>query len=167
LETRIFQFDASLPIKRTTYVNVILFLLSIGCSFVLLIPFLVTVLINFFRFAEIPELYIITIFLFWLITWELFILIDSGSISLLFYRASSYTIIVLVFGSIIILITVVEIIFPKILFPIPNRLPILVTLITSDSLSINHVSSLLFESFFLLLGITFLFNLAIKRIQVE
>ncbi|MFW9856848.1 MAG: hypothetical protein ACFFFG_17500 [Candidatus Thorarchaeota archaeon] len=167
LETKSFQLDASLPFNRTTYAAVLFILLSISSSFVLVLPFLVVILINIFRFLEIPDLATLTIFLLWLITWELLVLLNSGTICFLFTRNSLYINLFLVFSSILVLTTLVEVLTPKLILPFPNKIRLLVDFLTSGSLTLDGLGGAIFGSLFLLLGSTTLYNLAINRLEVD
>ncbi len=161
------SYDFSLPINRSTYAFVLFLLTIIDCTIVLLIPFFTSLIILYFRFKQIADLYVIGVILLWFITYMIIILLISVTMGVLFPYSRLHNVIIyfiIFIGS----ITVVnDFFFKDIISPFPSGLKWLLSNIKSASMTGHDILIFMFTTVLLFSGIFWLYLHSIRSIEVK
>lgn len=161
------SYDFSLPINRSVYAFVLFILIIIDSIIVLIFPLFASVVIIYFRFNQIADLYVISAILLWFITYMIIILLISVTMGVLFPYSRLYNVIIyfLIFISSITIVN--DLFFKDIIFPLPSGLKWLVNHIKSASLTNYDILVFMFSTVLSFLGIFRIYLYSIQSIEIK
>ncbi len=158
----------SLPIRKDVYAIILILFLFTWFTIIFFLPFLLNVLFVFIRFRLIPEPYMIVLFISQIYCYTIIILLGSLTSSLILQKVSAYTNTAIFFSILIILITIIDLIAPNLILPLPGRFGILITsLIDSSTISFNELLPSILFTVSILGGISPIYVIKMNRIKIE
>lgn len=111
----------SLPLKRWQIALVSLILLTSSIIFIVLIPYSITIYINFIRFKLLPDFGLIFFHIAILFMYIVIFLLCGCICYLLFQQLPFYPIVVILFGTLAILYSLITILIPNFIWLIPSN----------------------------------------------